>query len=264
MGRHRIIAVRHGTLATSKASFYLNYEEYGRPDEPLEVAYWFWVITGGGRTVVVDTGYSAEGAANRGRTVIVPVEEALADLGITGTSDVDVVITHAHYDHMGNLGLFGRQPVHIARAEADFWLGPDSRHVQFLSVVEEQELAELARVVESPRVRFVEDRCRLAPGIELVPLPGHTPGQLGVLVDTGAGRILLASDATHFLEELEADMPFKHNTDLVSLYRGLDTMRTWLADGSVDVIIPGHEAALLDGRFPRLDGRLGDHAIVIG
>jgi glyoxylase-like metal-dependent hydrolase (beta-lactamase superfamily II) len=259
----RIIAVRHGELRTTKSRFYLNYDEYGIDDDDLTVAYWFWVLTGGQRPIVVDTGFSTAAGGRRGRAVHVPVAEALGVLGIGRDTDVDVVITHAHYDHVGNLDLFPSQPVHIARAEADFWLGPDSRHVQFQSVVEDVELAELARVVSSPRVRFVDARSEIAPGVELVPLPGHTPGQLGVLVETGIGRVLLASDASHFDEELAEDMPFKHNTDLIGLYRGLETMRRWLDDGTVDLVVPGHEASILD-RFPRLDGALAAHAVVIG
>jgi glyoxylase-like metal-dependent hydrolase (beta-lactamase superfamily II) len=259
----RVIAVRHGLLETTKSRFYLNYDEYGRPDAPLTVAYWFWVIQGAGRTIVVDTGFSADGGAKRNRSSLVSVPTALAGLGIGPRSDVDLVLTHGHYDHIGNLDYFPVQPVHIGRAELDFWLGPDSKHLQFQSVVEERELAELAAVAQSGRIRPVDAAVTIAPGVDLVPLPGHTPGQLGVLVQTAAGRVLLASDATHFREELDADMPFKHNTDLVGLYRGLETMRTWLADGTVDILIPGHEAAVFD-EFPRVDGALRDHAIVIG
>ena len=46
--RRRIIAVRHGRFRTTKGRFYLNYDEYDRPDEPLDVSYWFWVIEGEG------------------------------------------------------------------------------------------------------------------------------------------------------------------------------------------------------------------------
>jgi glyoxylase-like metal-dependent hydrolase (beta-lactamase superfamily II) len=99
--------------------------------------------------------------------------------------------------------------------------------------------------------------------VRLIELGGHTPGQLVVLVATPAGPVLLASDATHFTEELDRDMPFKHNTDLRSTFTGLDRMRQWRESGTVVAVVPGHEPTTFD-LFPRLEGELSEHAVVIG
>lgn len=257
---YEVLAVRHGLFETRRSDFYLNYGEYGQPDAPLELAYWFWVIRGGGRTIVVDSGYSADGAARRKRTVILPVAEALAALGIGPRSDVDVVVTHAHYDHIGNLDLFPIQRFFISPEESAFWLGAESRHRQFQSVVEDADLVQLERLVASGRAQFVVGRREIAPGVVLHPFPGHTPGQLVVTVETAHGRIVLASDACHLSEELDRDMPFKHNTDLIGLYRGLEQLRRWRDAG--DLIIPGHEPSTLED-FACLDGPLAEHAVRI-
>jgi len=255
-----VLAVRHGRLRTTRADFYLNYGEYGTPDGPLELGYWFWVVRNATRTFVIDTGYSEAGGRSRGREILCPPAEAFAGLGIRPESDVDVVITHAHYDHAGNLGLFPSQPVHLHRAETEFWLSADAQHKQFQSVVDKADLDALGRLVRTDRVRWVDNDSEPAPGIRLVPFPGHTPGQLVVVVETARGRVVLASDACHLDEELAEDMPFKHNTDLVGLYRGLQTLREWHGRG--DVIIAGHEPSTLE-RFPRLEGPLFDHAVRI-
>lgn len=256
-----VIAVRHGRLRTTRSNFYLNYSEYGEPDSPLELGYWFWVISNGSRRIVVDTGFSGEGGARRGREVLFDPLQACSELGITRDSgDTEIVITHAHYDHAGNLSGFPSQPVYVHRSEAEFWLGPDARHHQFQSVVDDADLEHLRRVSRTDRVRWIEEAREIAPGVTVVPLPGHTPGQLVVRVETERGTVVLASDACHLDEELERDMPFKHNTDLVGLYRGLRTLREWQGNG--DLIIAGHEPAVLD-RFPRLDGALREHAVRI-
>ena len=257
-GGWEVLAVRHGRLRTTRADFYLNYGEYGRPDGPIELGYWFWVIRNSETTIVVDTGFSAAGGRKRGREITLDPAAALDALGIRRDAAVELVITHAHYDHAGNLGLFPTQPVHLHPAETAFWLGPDSAHRQFQSVVEVEELEELAAITRTDRVRWVSARCEIAPGVELVPVPGHTPGQLVVVVQTGAGRVVLASDACHLDEELDADMPFKHNTDLIGLYRGLEWLREQRAGGAL--IVAGHEPGVLD-RFPRLDGALAEHAV---
>ena len=263
MTDYRIIAVRHGLLHTRQSHFYLNYDVVGEPDEPIVVGYWFWLITGGGRRVLVDTGFTPEAAGRRGRQVVVPVLDAFAELGLTPDDEIDVVLTHAHYDHAGNLGWFRRARVWMSVAERRFWNSGDSRHAQFRSVVDDADLEAIERAAAEGRLVDVAERVELAPGIELIGLPGHTPGQLGVRVSTRSGPVLLASDAVHTQEELDRDLPFRHNTDLVGLYRGLEAMRAWLADGSVATIVPGHEAAAL-GQHPPLAGALSSSACVIG
>src|SRR5262249_9284730 len=49
---------------------------------------------------------------------------------------------------------------------------------------------------ETGRVELVDDGYELGPGLSLVPLPGHTPGQMGVRAD-GAGRALFCGEAIH-------------------------------------------------------------------
>ncbi|MDQ0144657.1 N-acyl homoserine lactonase family protein [Pseudarthrobacter niigatensis] len=256
-----VIAVRHGRLLTTRGDFYLNYSGYGQPDGPLELAYWIWILRSGSRTIVVDTGYSSDGAQRRGREVLIPPSEALEALGISPDSDVDLVVTHAHYDHIGNLDLFPSQPVYLHPAETAFWLGPDSCHSEFQAVVDDADLARLRQVAESDRVVWVDAPREIAPGVTVVPFVGHTPGQLVVVIETAAGRVVLSSDACHLTEELEADMPFKHNTDLIGLFRGLAKLREWQGQGAI--VVPGHEPSVL-GNFPPVEGALAGHAVRIG
>ncbi len=258
-----IVAVRHGRLVTTRARFYLNYDEYHEADGPIALAYYFWVIRNSNRTIVFDTGFSARGAAKRAREVLIPVPDALALLSITPESDVDVVISHLHYDHAGNLASFPRQRILLARAEYEFWTATESRRVQFRSVVDDEDVSALESAVAEGRVTLVSGVTDIAPGVRILEIPGHTPGQLAVLVDTADGRVLLASDATHFDEELDRDMPFKHNTAVIDLYRGLDRMREWRRVGAVARVIPGHEPATFE-QYPRVSGALAEHAVRIG
>ncbi|MEO8528104.1 MAG: N-acyl homoserine lactonase family protein [Pseudolysinimonas sp.] len=261
--RYEIVAVRHGRLVTERSRIYLNYDEYREADGPITLFYYFWVIRNATRTIVVDTGFSRQGAEARRREVLIPVPDALAELGITEDSAADVVLTHLHYDHAGNLALFPHQRIIMSRAEYEFWSSDESQRVQLRSVVDEDDVTELRRATDEARVYLVSGVTELAPGVRAIEIGGHTPGQLVVLVATAAGPVLLASDATHFTEELDRDMPFKHNTDLRATYRGLDLMRAWRERGEVAHIIPGHEPSTFE-LFPRLRGALSEHAVVIG
>src|SRR5689334_10134563 len=76
----------------------------GDPHEaPMPMDYFVWVIVGNERVVVVDTGFTQAIATVRGRTHLRCPVDSLQLLGIDAAAVSDVVITHMHYDHAGNL-----------------------------------------------------------------------------------------------------------------------------------------------------------------
>src|ERR1700759_1368195 len=77
-----VLAVRYGTVQTSRAGTFYQYGQYGEPDAPLPMDYFFWLIRGPGATVLVDTGFAAEVGRRRGRTCLVDPVRALAGLGV--------------------------------------------------------------------------------------------------------------------------------------------------------------------------------------
>jgi glyoxylase-like metal-dependent hydrolase (beta-lactamase superfamily II) len=92
---------------------------------------------------------------------------------------------------------------------------------------------------------------------------GHTPGQAVVSVRTADGPVLLASDAVHYYEECDKNMPFVSAANLIDMYAGFDTVRAMAADGSAAHVVSGHDPATLD-RFTRVDGPPGAEVAVIG
>lgn len=262
---YEVVVVRYGTRRTVRSEVFLNYHLFAEPDAPIEMDYFFWVIRNDTRTIVVDTGFSRAGGANRNRTTLIEPPEAFAALGVDPANAPTVIVTHAHYDHIGNLDHFDRSTVVVARAEVDFWRGPHSRHLQFHHSVEDAELDELAKVVEGGRALLFDDRITVADGVEVIRVGGHTPGQSIVRVETATGPVLLASDALHYYEESEKRMPFVSAANLVDMYAGFDTIDE-LAAGSTGrpaTVLSGHDPNTL-GRFRGQTGPLGELAAVIG
>jgi glyoxylase-like metal-dependent hydrolase (beta-lactamase superfamily II) len=72
--------------------------------QPL--SYFVWAIVGPHGAFVVDTGFDAAMAQQRGRTIVKPVEEGLTSIGIRPEAVEDVIVTHLHYDHCGNHDAF--------------------------------------------------------------------------------------------------------------------------------------------------------------
>lgn len=71
------------------------------------------VLIGGGRTIVVDTGFDRTAGAQRDRELVLPVEEGLKALGVRPDAVEDVIITHMHWDHAGNHDPFPQARYHV-------------------------------------------------------------------------------------------------------------------------------------------------------
>jgi glyoxylase-like metal-dependent hydrolase (beta-lactamase superfamily II) len=245
---NNVLAVQYGELASHRSHVFLNYSDYHEPDGPYDLAYYFWLVRKGGRTIVVDTGFSRSGGDRRGRTTLVAPPVAFAALGIAPDFAGEVVLTHAHYDHIGNLGYFTRARFIMSKSEFEFATKSVGDHVLFTAVIDAEDVECLRELHASGRLELIDNDIELIPGIRLVHAPGHTPGQLMVDFDAGSGRVLLTSDAVHFDEELDRDMPFRNMCDLPGAYRSFELVRRLRADGRE--IIAGHEAAIA-AQYPR-------------
>ncbi|GIH24143.1 MBL fold metallo-hydrolase [Acrocarpospora phusangensis] len=259
---YEVLAVRYATREARASEMYALHPMYGEPDRGVRMDYYFWLVRGGGRTIMVDTGFAPEVGDRRGRVTLCALPDALARLGVAA-EDVDtVVVTHAHYDHAGQVGLLPRAEIVISDRELTFWTGRYGRRPQFAHATEPADIDALRRLDAEGRVTRIRDRHPVAPGVELAEVGGHTPGQLVVLVDGEDGPVLLASDAVHYYEELDLDRPFAVFADLTGMYRGFDTVRE-LAAGSGGAVVAGHDPAVLT-RFTSWDAGDPGFAVRVG
>jgi len=248
----QVLAVRYGSRVTSKSESFLSYHAYGEPDQPLGVDYYFWVIRDDDGTVtLVDTGFAPEAGRRRNREQWFTPADALPVLGIDPASVRTVVITHAHWDHTGNLGQFPGAEIVMSQAEYDFWMSPVARRPLFALHSEADELELLTAARKAGRLTLTQAAStQLRPGVQLIQVGGHTPGELVVTIDDGAGTVILASDALHHYEEVDADRPYAVLCDLPAMYRGYDLLAELASQ-------PG--ARLVAGHDPQVRARFGAH-----
>jgi glyoxylase-like metal-dependent hydrolase (beta-lactamase superfamily II) len=260
---YEVVIARYGARTTVRSEVYLNYALYHEDDGPIGLDYFVWVIRNAERTILVDTGFSTAGGERRKRTMLRHPTEIWAALGIEPASAPPIVLTHAHFDHAGNLDHFPASQIIVAQSELDFWSGPQAHRVMFHHSVEDVELDLLRAADAAGRLTTFTGTYTVAPGVQVVELGGHTPGQSVVLVETSDGTVVLASDAVHFYEELDRGMPFMSVADLVQMYDAFDRLNGMVADGTAAHLVSGHDPGTLE-RFEPLGDPLPGEAAIIG
>lgn len=124
----------------------------------------------------------------------------LEGLGIRPSDVRWVVMTHLHTDHAGGLHHFPRNEIVVTRAELEFASGRRGRLRGYVAnkhwpawfgpTLLELEPEPLGPFPQSLRLTEAGD-------VTLVPVPGHTPGQIGVLVEDGDHTVFLAGDSSY-------------------------------------------------------------------
>ena len=250
-----VYALRYATVARRRQEAFMAYDPH---DGPMPIDYFVWVIRNAERTILVDTGFSAEAAERRKRNYLRNPIDAIGKLGITAGDVRDVIITHLHYDHAGNVHRLPNARLHLQEKELQYATG---RYMQFDTMrhaYDVDDVLNIVRGVYQTRVHFYDGDSAFAPGIELIRIGGHTAGLQAVRVHTERGWVVLASDASHFYANLHREAPFPivfHVGDMLDGYRKL--MR--LAD-TPDHMVPGHDP-LVRTRYPAWQD--GDGEIVM-
>jgi len=197
--------------------------------------------------VLVDTEFGERAARARNRTLLRCPIDSLKLLGIDPASIKDVVITHLHYDHAGNLDKLPQARFHIQESEVHYACGRHMCQGLFRHAYDIEDVVELVRSVYADRVVFYEGDQTLAPGIELLHIGGHTRGLQSVRVHTRRGWMVLASDASHYYDNMRNISPFPIVFNVGDMIDGYAKLNRFAE--SADHVVPGHDPEVLK-RYP--------------
>jgi glyoxylase-like metal-dependent hydrolase (beta-lactamase superfamily II) len=237
---YEVHALKYATRDAKRTSHFVGGDPH---DAPMPMDYFVWTIVGAGRTFIFDTGFTAEIAAQRKRTHMRCPIDSLSMLGIDPKRVTDVILSHLHYDHVGSFHKLPQARFFLQEREMQWAV---SRHMKYPFFQRSFEVAEVMGIVKlnfEGRIEQVAGEYDLAPGITLHPTPGHTPGLQVMRVHTRRGWMVLASDATHYYENMRTNRPYStafHIGDMVDSYRTLER----LAAGPRH-IIPGHDPIVM-------------------
>jgi glyoxylase-like metal-dependent hydrolase (beta-lactamase superfamily II) len=219
-----------------------------------DLDYFVWVLRRGDRTFVVDTGFAREAAVHRRRDWLRCPADSLRLVGVDPDHVSDVIITHLHYDHAGNLDRFPRARFHLQDREMAYATGRSMCHQVLRAPFDLENVLEMLRHVYSEKAVFHDGNAELVPGLNLHRVGGHSAGLQIVRVWTRRGWVVIASDASHLYANFEQRRPFPVIHSVAEMMEGFDLLYR-LAD-SPEHIVPGHDPLVM-GRYPAVKPELG-------
>jgi glyoxylase-like metal-dependent hydrolase (beta-lactamase superfamily II) len=242
---YELYAIRYGHNPNQRAS--ANFLGGDPHDLPMPLDYFVWAIKGPQQTFVLDTGFDARMGEKRQRQFLRSPGEGLKMIGVDPDAITDVIVSHMHYDHCGNYGLFPRARYHLQDREMAYCTGRCICHPALRMPFEVEDVIAMVRNVFDGRVVFHDGAEELAPGLSLHHVGGHSKGLQVVRVWTRRGWMVLASDASHFYANMEQGRAFPIIHNLEDTLEGYGTLRK-LASHPAN-IIPGHDPLVLR-RYP--------------
>lgn len=173
------------------------------------------------KRILFDTGGTGK------RVNLVP---RLKELGVTPEEIDTLVFSHFHSDHVYNFDLFPKATMYIHKTEAAYAeKGDDPWQPPFF----------FKGITATGRLQCLKEGDSLAPGVEVLHLPGHTPGCMGLLLTApDMPATVIAGDAVKNIAELAtggAAMSLDQEATSKSICKVRDVAKR---------VIPGHDRIL--------------------
>jgi glyoxylase-like metal-dependent hydrolase (beta-lactamase superfamily II) len=244
---YTIRAIRYANLA----QFPLSELVIGAPkDQNIDIAMVFWLIKDGGRTILFDSGCHRKKFVDEYHlSDFLSPDLAVKQAGIEPNSVTDIIISHAHWDHMGGVDLFPNATIWIQKAEYEYYTGAAWQPGGQNGGIDPEDVLELVRRNERGQLRFVNgDDVEIIPGIRAYTGSRHTFASEYIRV-AGEPPFVLASDNCYLYENLRshrASATFDPSDEPGNIAQ---QSRMISLAGSADRVVPGHDPAQFE-RFP--------------
>ncbi|MDJ0827945.1 MAG: MBL fold metallo-hydrolase [Rhodobacter sp.] len=156
-----------------------------------------YLVETGDSTVLVDAGTGAVFGPGLGH-----LAANMAALGVDPGAIDTLVATHLHPDHIGGVvteagNPFANATLKVSDTDLGFWTSEDVKAQAPEEVRQFFDLAMAAVAAFGDRVEGFTGAAALGPGLSAMPLPGHTPGHSGVMLESGGDALLIWGDIVH-------------------------------------------------------------------
>lgn len=252
---YEVYAIRYATVARRSAENFIGGDAH---ESGARMDYFVWLARNAERTFVIDTGFNEAAARKRKREFLRSPAEGLRLLGVDAAAVEDVILTHLHYDHVGNFDLFPQARFHLQDRELAYATGRYMATGFFSHAYELEEVVAMVRNVYAGRVEFHNGDAQIAPGISVHHIGGHTQGLQAVRVWTRIGWLVLASDASHYYANMIEARPFPIVASVTEMVDGWRKVRSLASDPRH--VVPGHDPLVMQ-RYAAPDAALEGIAV---
>ena len=172
----------------------------------IDTPFAFVLAQGHGRSILVDCGFMREGsgvavAEKFGIPRWVSPVRMIAEMGVAAADITDIVLSHAHFDHMGSIEQFPNARLHIQKREFLSWIELMALPRQFgflTQVLDPEDIYSALDAAREHRLMLLDgDTDDVLPGVHARTGEGHTIGQQFVVLDTARGRVVVAGDCVY-------------------------------------------------------------------
>jgi glyoxylase-like metal-dependent hydrolase (beta-lactamase superfamily II) len=227
----------------------------GPKDQKVDIAMVVWLIRGRGHTILFDSGFHRDTFLKYFpmKDYLRP-DEAVQQAGVKPEEVTDIVISHAHWDHMGGIDLFPKANVWIQKEEYRYYTGdawqPGGNH----GGIDPEDVKQLVQLNTEGRVHLVDgDNVEIFPGIRAYTGSRHTYASQYLRVD-GNPPFVLASDNCYLYLNLSLHLASATFSDADHAANIAAQSRMIELAGSADRVVPGHDALQFQ-KFPT-EGRV--------
>jgi glyoxylase-like metal-dependent hydrolase (beta-lactamase superfamily II) len=156
---------------------------------------------------------------------------ALEKVGVKAQDVTHLILTHAHFDHIGYVDAFPNAKIFVHRKELAWVMALPKWAVGYGSFC----LDKLYKA-RNQIVPIDIDMYEIIPGIEIVYAGGHSAGSLAVIVSTKKGRACLCGDNCFLYKTIEEKLPIGLTNNL---YESIAFLEKLPSLG--EILIPGHD-----------------------
>ena len=204
----------------------------------VDLPFSFILALQGQRRVLIDTGFMQDEASSGfARKFGIPhwisPVRMVAEMGIAADEITDIIVTHAHFDHMGSIAEFPKAQIHIQKSELMTWyeaIALPKRFSHLTAIIDPENLRACLDASIEHRVTLIDgDKDNVLPGLHVRIASGHTIGQQFVILETGQGRRVISGDCLYNKCQLHG-----HNNDGVYVPLNNATGSVWEQIKSLD------------------------------
>lgn len=174
-----------------------------RPTTEVDLGMNILLVKKDNRLIMIDSGYGNFGGKDSGW-----LAQSLTDAGFATGDITDIVLTHAHPDHIGGLVTADNQPafpkatVYISAIERDFWsaANPDLSKSKFSDKALLKSIIGITQrtlVAIKGQLQVLDYNTTLLGCIKPELAPGHTPGHSLIRIFSGNEELVHVGDLVH-------------------------------------------------------------------